>query len=115
MRYRLSIFLPALTFWAIIFGMYMISSRLCRWLFPLSLVLFGFLFYYPSLSFDYVKLDDTILVANRIDYLTNPANILKSFKESVVYWTDRDAFYYRPILTDSFILDGMLFNDNFWG
>jgi pentatricopeptide repeat protein len=60
-------------------------------------------------------LDDTPLVQNRIDYLKNPAHIFDSFKESVMYWQDRDAFYYRPILTVSFILDAFIFRGNFWG
>ncbi|BCX14932.1 MAG: hypothetical protein KatS3mg088_615 [Patescibacteria group bacterium] len=82
----------------------------------LFLVLFlSFIFYQDSLNFQYVNLDDALLIKYRFSYIFNPANIINSFKTNVMYLSDSTAFYYRPILTISFILDALFFKDNFRG
>lgn len=75
----------------------------------------SFIFYRDSLDFQYVNLDDALLIKYRLPYIFNPANILNSFKTNVMYLSDSTAFYYRPILTISFILDALFFKDNFRG
>jgi pentatricopeptide repeat protein len=79
------------------------------------ILVLSLVFYSVSIGFEYVNLDDTLLVKYRLPYIFNPANIINSFKSNVMYLSDSTAFYYRPVLTISFILDALIFKDNFWG
>jgi len=72
----------------------------------LLLALAVFLVYEQTLTFDYTGQDDSALVEKRLPFLRNPANIWHAFRQDVF---DNEAdFYYRPLLTLSFMLDARL-------
>ncbi|MDD5173156.1 MAG: tetratricopeptide repeat protein [Patescibacteria group bacterium] len=70
------------------------------------LVLIGFILYAKTLSFNFVYLDDNRLILDLRDFITNPANIIKSFQEDV-FISSPDA-YYRPLLTVSLIFNALI-------
>jgi len=120
-QYRESLFLPPITGKMLLKIFFIGSKRFFSslsnfsFLFIFLLLVLIIFFYYQSLNFDYVGFDDTLLVRYRLPYISNPARVFDSFKESVMYLVENSAFYYRPILTVSFVLDSLIFKDNFWG
>lgn len=65
----------------------------------------GFLLYLKSIFFDFTYLDDNNLILENQYFLSNIANIYNSFFIDVFNSVNTSAFYYRPLLTISFILD----------
>ena len=65
----------------------------------------GFLLYLPTLFFNFSYLDDNNLILDNQYFLSNPANIFQSFLTDVFHIFNHSAFYYRPLLTISFIFD----------
>ena len=65
----------------------------------------GFLLYLPTLFFNFTYLDDNNLILNNQYFLSNIANIFPSFLTDVFHLFNSSAFYYRPLLTISFIFD----------
>ena len=67
----------------------------------------AFLLYGRSLGFGYSYLDDTNLLQNRMEQLSGSGAVAKAFKEDVFHTAGGGGFYYRPILTVSFIVDAI--------
>ncbi|MDD3065634.1 MAG: glycosyltransferase family 39 protein [Endomicrobiaceae bacterium] len=74
------------------------------------LALSVFAVYGKSISFEFISLDDDILILNNIDYISNIKNIPNFFTNSC-YYSD-NYYYYRPILTLSFSVESMFFGPN---
>ncbi|MFZ2310978.1 MAG: glycosyltransferase family 39 protein, partial [Patescibacteria group bacterium] len=70
----------------------------------LILVVFGFLLYYQTLSFSFTYLDDNKLILDNQTILSE-AGLLKIFTSDVFLAGASNSFYYRPILSLSFLLD----------
>lgn len=68
-----------------------------------------------SVFFKFSLLDDDVLTIGRGQFLSNFANIIKSFQEPAFYLTDPASTYYRPILTVFFIFLYKVFGANFYG
>lgn len=68
----------------------------------------GIIIYFQVLFFDFSYLDDSVLILDNQDFLANPINIFQSFLIDVFHAFNNDAFYYRPLLTISFIFDYQL-------
>ncbi len=66
---------------------------------------FGFLLYFPTLFFNFTYLDDNNLILNNQYFLSNLTNVFQSFLTDVFHLFNHSAFYYRPLLTISLILD----------
>ena len=69
------------------------------------IVLLGFLVYLPSLFFNFTYLDDNVLILDNYYFLKNISNIFEAFKQQVFPIQSSPAFYYRPMLTISYMLD----------
>lgn len=74
----------------------------------LWLTAIGFLLYLPSLFFNFTYLDDNILILDNLQFLTQPANLVKAFQQEVFYVSHFATAYYRPILTVSFMIDSWI-------
>lgn len=74
------------------------------------------LLYGRTLFFDYVYLDDTLLVRDSKTFLTQPGNLIRVFTGEVFETGDRKGgIFYRPLLTLSFLTDAQLFRFAPWG
>ena len=71
----------------------------------LILISVGFLLYLPTIAFKFTFFDDNNLILDNQYFLANWGNIFYSFLIDVFHSVNGSAFYYRPILTISFILD----------
>jgi len=69
------------------------------------IVAIGFLLYGRTLSFGFTYLDDNVLILGNQYFLANVFNVFQSFFSEVFHIFGNSAFYYRPILTISFIFD----------
>ena len=65
----------------------------------------GFVLYFQAFFFDFTYLDDNVLILENQHFLSNLANIFQSFFADVFHLFNSSAFYYRPLLTISFIFD----------
>ncbi len=65
----------------------------------------GFILYFQAFFFDFSYLDDNVLVLGNQAFLANLGNIFASFSTDVFHLFNHSAFYYRPILTISFMFD----------
>ena len=70
-----------------------------------------FLLYAQSLPFGWSYLDDTNLLLNRMELLRSPRLLLRAFGEDV-FGTPGGGYYYRPLLTVSFVIDATLGGGN---
>ncbi|MFZ1019909.1 MAG: tetratricopeptide repeat protein [Minisyncoccia bacterium] len=66
---------------------------------------FGFILYFQAFFFGFSYLDDNVLILGNQTFLSNINNIFWSFGTDVFHLFNSSAFYYRPLLTISFILD----------
>ena len=78
------------------------------WFAIAAFILFG-----QSISFNYTYLDDQTLIMNSMDRLRSPANLSKAFSEDVFHTPSGHGFYYRPMLTLSFMADAMIGKSSF--
>ncbi|GIW63010.1 MAG: hypothetical protein KatS3mg090_0836 [Patescibacteria group bacterium] len=62
------------------------------------------LIYFPTIFFDFTYFDDNELILNNLHFLTKPQNLINAFKKDV-FFSPSHGFYYRPLLTVSFMLD----------
>ena len=76
------------------------------------LVLIAFV-YGQSLKYDFIYLDDDMLIVDRIEYISNYKNIPLFFTKSV-YDTEGDH-YYRPLLNISLFADAFFWKENPFG
>jgi hypothetical protein len=89
------------------------SKFLCKgfpllWFGIAVLLIFG-----RSISFNYTYLDDHNLVLSNMDNLKSPAYIGKAFTEDVFHFPSVGTYYYRPVMTLSFMADAMTGNGSF--
>ncbi len=78
--------------------------------FIVILIISVFVIYGKSIWFDFVGLDDDLLIRDNIQYISNIQNIPKFFINSCYY--SNDYFYYRPVLNLSFAVEAVLFGNN---
>ncbi|MDD2524090.1 MAG: glycosyltransferase family 39 protein [Endomicrobiaceae bacterium] len=78
--------------------------------FVIILILSVFAIYGKSIFFNFVELDEDILITNNINYISDVKNVPKFFVTSC-YYSDQ-YIYYRPILNISFAIDAMILRDN---
>lgn len=67
----------------------------------------GFLIYGQTIGFQYTYLDDHTLILEKMDQLRQADYFKKAFTEEVFHSGSGKGYYYRPVLTISFILDAM--------
>ncbi|MGE4385800.1 MAG: hypothetical protein AB7E39_08075 [Endomicrobiaceae bacterium] len=79
-------------------------------IFLIFLILSVFAVYGKSVFFDFVGLDDDILITNNINYISNVKNIPNFFITSC-YYSDQ-YLYYRPVLNISFAMDALILGAN---
>lgn len=72
------------------------------------LFILGFLIYLPTIFFGFTYLDDNTLILDNQYFLSNIFNFFNTFTTDVFHLFNHSAFYYRPILTISFIFDCQL-------
>ena len=72
----------------------------------------AFVLYGQSIGFGYTYLDDHKLILNQMARIGHPDYILNAFKEDVFHTPGGQGFYYRPILTVSFVVDAVLGKGN---
>lgn len=90
-------------------------GRLLAGWFPLLWFLAGgLLLFGRSLVFDYTYLDDHTLVLQRMDWLKSAGSIPGAFLEDAFRSAPGKAYYYRPMLTLSFIFDAMTGRGSLW-
>ncbi|MBU4536866.1 glycosyltransferase family 39 protein, partial [Patescibacteria group bacterium] len=75
------------------------------WLPFMVIAVLGFLIYSQTLFFDFTYLDDNTLILDNQSFLSNPLNVFEAFRTDVFHIFNHSAFYYRPILTISFMFD----------
>ena len=73
----------------------------------------AFLIYGQVLSFDYTYLDDNALIKENIEWIDEVSDIPGAFENDVFFQTlsTKLGYYYRPMLTLSFITDALMGGD----
>lgn len=74
----------------------------------LWIIITGFILYLQAFFFDFSYLDDNNLILDNQFFLSKLSNIFQSFSIDVFHIFNHSAFYYRPMLTISFIIDHQL-------
>jgi hypothetical protein len=70
--------------------------------------LFVFMLYAKCLWFNFIYLDDNVLVLQNYPFLRSMANILNAFKQDVFIGHGTPDVYYRPMVTISLMLDAQV-------
>jgi len=82
-----------------------------RWLYTLIIVVTVIVMYSRTMSYQYVKMDDTDLIVENESFIKHTKNIPQAFRQSCFqipgHLTDSKS-YYRPMLIVSFIVDAQL-------
>jgi hypothetical protein len=87
----------------------MAVKSLTRGYFPLLwITLLGFLIYGQTLTYDYTYLDDHQIILNQLDRINTLSYIPKAFTEDAFHTPAGKGFYYRPLLTVSFVVDAVI-------
>jgi protein O-mannosyl-transferase len=73
------------------------------WLFLLGMILYG-----QTITYNYTYLDDHEIVLGQLDRINTLSYIPKAFTEDAFHTPAGKGFYYRPILTVSFVIDAVL-------
>jgi hypothetical protein len=73
----------------------------------------GFVLFGQTIGFDYTYLDDQTLILNNIGKLSQGSYIQKAFTEDVFHSGTGNGYYYRPVLTLTFMADAMAGNGKF--
>lgn len=73
----------------------------------LWMAILGFLIFGRTISFDYTFLDDQTLVLNQMEQLKDPSYIKTAFSGDVFHAGNQSGYYYRPLLTLSFMADAI--------
>ena len=79
-----------------------------KWTPFLILIGIGLVLYFQVLFFGFTYLDDNNLILDNAGFLSQLSNLFTSFQIDVFHLFNHSAFYYRPILTISLILDYQL-------
>jgi Tfp pilus assembly protein PilF len=89
-------------------------SRWLRGAYPLLWIAIGaFLLYGQTIPFQYTFLDDQNLVLFNLENLKTPAYVTKAFTEDVFHMPELSTYYYRPVMTLSFMADAMIGQGSF--
>ena len=75
------------------------------------ILLIGTLVYIQVLSFNYIPLDDRLLIVDNHDFLSNLGNIFQAFKQDffkIAGQQESSKIYYRPIVTLSLMIDAKI-------
>ncbi len=86
-------------------------ARRLRLIVPVAAVVFvGLAGYGRVVSFGFAKFDDEQLILERREYLSHASNIIDAFSRDYWYGTHSVGLrqYYRPLVTVSFIVDGLI-------
>lgn len=79
----------------------------------LWLAIVGFVIFGRTIGFDYTYLDDQTLVLNQMEQLKSPYFIRTAFSGDVFHAGNQSGYYYRPLLTLSFMADAMIGGGSF--
>ncbi|MDR3668871.1 MAG: hypothetical protein P4L35_18720, partial [Ignavibacteriaceae bacterium] len=71
------------------------------------LVILPLILNWKDISFGFTSSDDTIIISNNYNFLTNPKNVFKAF-EMDNFLSKEGKGYYRPVQTVSFMLDAQI-------
>ena len=74
----------------------------------LWLAIAGFLLFARTIAFDYTYLDDQTLILNNLNKLSQASFIKQAFTEDVFHAGPGRGYYYRPLLTLTFMADAAL-------
>ncbi len=77
------------------------------WFAIIAFILFG-----QSLRYGYTYLDDQTLILGNMENLRSGSYLARAFSEDVFHSGTGHGFYYRPVLTLSFMLDASLGKGN---
>jgi protein O-mannosyl-transferase len=76
------------------------------------LVIINCILFLPSLRYEFIGLDDTMLIVLNADYLRQPSSLVDAFKHDAFYNPSQPQevanVYYRPLLTISFMWDAAI-------
>jgi len=93
------------------------QDRQSWWLgkgFPLIWFAFAaFVVFGQTIRFNYTYLDDHNLILNNMEHLKSAYYLPKAFSEDVFHFQDLKGYYYRPVLTLSFMTDAVIGNGSF--
>jgi Tfp pilus assembly protein PilF len=78
------------------------------WFAILAFLLFG-----QTINYSYTYLDDQTLILGNMEKLQSSSYLPKAFSEDVFHTASGHGFYYRPILTLSFMADAMIGKGSF--
>ncbi|MFZ4522201.1 MAG: tetratricopeptide repeat protein [Bacteroidales bacterium] len=67
----------------------------------------AFMLFMQTISFKYTYLDDQTLILGSMDKLKSVSYVTKAFNEDVFHAPSTRGFYYRPVLTLSFMADAL--------
>ena len=81
---------------------YMGNRMILFWIALIGFVLFG-----QTIGFNYTYLDDQTLILGNLEKLSQGSYIKKAFTEDVFHAGTGRGYYYRPVLTLSFMVDAM--------
>jgi tetratricopeptide (TPR) repeat protein len=81
-----------------------LSPLFSKFLPYLALIFFGFLLYYQTLFFSFTYLDDNKLILDN-QAILNQVSLSQIFTSDVFFSGIENSFYYRPLLTISFLID----------
>lgn len=87
------------------------DSKKEGWIYATILIV-GFIIYLPTLFFNFTYFDDNELILNNLPFLKNLSNLPAAFARDVFHVSNFSAFYYRPLLTISLILDAQFSGAN---
>lgn len=73
----------------------------------------AFLIYGQSITFSYSYLDDHTLIMEHMEMLKLPQSMVSAFGDDVFHTPGGKGYYYRPVLTLSFVADAIIGQGNF--
>jgi hypothetical protein len=73
----------------------------------------GFIIFGQTINFGYTYLDDQTLIMSNMENLKSFSYLTKAFSEDVFHTSSGRGFYYRPVLTLSFMVDAMVGKGSF--
>lgn len=83
--------------------------------FIIGIIVLVLFLYLPVLNYSFTNDDDTALVKDNYEFLSNASNLPAIFSQSVFYNTFKETDnYYRPVLTLSFFYDTQIAGKNYW-
>ena len=90
------------------------SPKLLSGAYPLLwFTIAAFILFGQSIAFNYTYLDDHNLVLFNLENLKSPSYFSKAFTEDVFHLPSVSSYYYRPVMTLSFMADAMIGNGSF--